>query len=194
MCGIRFNTITNMNTKIILSVIIISSVFCCATIKTSDNTSTNIYVDTYIAPRRVMDSVYYKKIKKFELIFVNDTICLFRNTFFCNDIAAEYRIIEQKCSYIKQDSMLIVSNLQSKYGNGWYIDIPVQESKKCDFLSESGHRLMLGVGTFYNLYGKVPNIKNDTLYYSKWEKDMIIFNKYDRETSESVYCEFRKVK
>jgi hypothetical protein len=165
---------------------------CCKTIKTYTTKHAEIvYTDTFIAPQGV-DSAYFKKIKKYELIFLNDTICLFRHTFFCSDILAEYRVIEQKCKYTINDNMLIVNNLHSKHGKDWYIDIPIQESRKCHFLSKEGHNIMLGLGTLYYLYGQVPNITNDTLFYSKIEKNVIILNKYSKETNESVYCEFKK--
>jgi hypothetical protein len=178
--------------KILIIIVLGLFLFCCKTMKPLTNIH-NIYIDTYIAPMRNMDSIYFEKKNRYELIFINDTACIFRHTFFCSDIATEYSIIEQNCRYLIKDSMLIVRNVQQIYGNDWYINIPVQESKKCPFLSKNGHQIMLGIGTLYYIYGRVPNITNDTLYYSKQEKNLIILNKYNTETSESVYCEFRKI-
>jgi hypothetical protein len=155
----------------------------------------NTYVNVYLNIKQI--NIKNIERKRYELIFVNDTICIFRNTFLCNDIEAEYRIIEQKCSYIKKNDTLIVTNLKPIYGDTMYINIPPQESKKCYFLTDEARKYLSGSPPLfpqYYLYGKVPNITNDTLYFSKKEKDVIVLSKYNNKTNESVYCEFKKWK
>jgi len=162
-------------------------------------TSQNVYINTYYI-ETIQDSKIISKTQKYELIFLNDSICVFKHTFLCKDISEEFRIIEQKCKYVITDNMLIVNNLHPKYGNSLYIDIPIQESKKCFFLTKMARELYSCLGhcpiPYYDLYGRVPNITNDTLYFQT-KKQIVLEKMADKEPTERnirdvIYCKFKK--
>ena len=186
-----------MKSKVFLFIILLTLiVFSCRAVKTPFE---NVYINTYYI-ETIQDSTIISKTQKYELIFINDSICVFKHTFLCKNIAKEYRIIEQKCKYVRNGNMLIVNNLQPKYGSNLYIDIPPQKSKKCFFLTKKARERYFSCTVcpipYYDLYCQIPNITNDTLYFQT-EKQIIfekIANKEPNEINikDVVYCVFRK--
>ena len=186
----RFDFIKDRYKKILWTIIVLLITACVSTHK-AIKTKPIIYTNTYIDPISDLYVKYYKQIRKFELIFINDTICVFRNTFFCNDIAREYKIIDQECKYIIINESLIVNDVNEKHPDMLFIDIPIQDSKKCSFFTERGRQILIdGGGSLYSQYGKVPNITTDTLYFKSHNPNVITLYKKCKYTSDSVYCEF----
>ncbi len=84
-------------------------------------------------------------------------------------------------------SEIYIKNLEPKYDNGIHIEIPPQNCKVCDFLSESKKEIPFRIGpryiTDYEKYGRVPNVTTDTLrivrnkifYYKKKDREGIGF-------------------
>ena len=186
----RFNFIRDKYKKLLWTIIVLLITACVSTPK-AIKTKPIIYINTYVDPINDLYVKYYKQIRKFELIFINDTICVFRNTFFCNDIAREYKIIDQECKYIIINELLIVNDVNEKHPDMLFIDIPIQDSKKCSFFTERGRQILIdGGGSLYSQYGKVPNITTDTLYFKSHNPNVITLYKKCKYTSDSIYCEF----
>jgi|GEM_PF-2917465 lipoprotein len=186
----RFNFIRDKYKKLLWTIIVLLITACVSTPK-AIKTKPIIYINTYVDPINDLYVKYYKQIRKFELIFINDTICVFRNTFFCNDIAREYKIIDQECKYIIINESLIVNDVNEKHPDMLFIDIPIQDSKKCSFFTEQGRQILIdGGGSLYSQYGKVPNITTDTLYFKSHNPNVITLYKKCKYTSDSIYCEF----
>ena len=186
----RFNFIRDKYKKLLWTIIVLLITACVSTPK-AIKTKPIIYINTYVDPINDLYVKYYKQIRKFELIFINDTICVFRNTFFCNDIAREYKIIDQECKYILINESLIVNDVNEKHPDMLFIDIPIQDSKKCSFFTEQGRQILIdGGGSLYSQYGKVPNITTDTLYFKSHNPNVITLYKKCKYTSDSIYCEF----
>ncbi len=186
----RFNFIRDKYKKLLWTIIVLLITACVSTPK-AIKTKPIIYINTYVDPINDLYVKYYKQIRKFELIFINDTICVFRNTFFCNDIAREYKIIDQECKYIIINESLIVNDVNEKHPDMLFIDIPIQDSKKCSFFTEQGRQILIdGGGSLYSQYGKVPNITTDTLYFKSHNPNVITLYKKCKYMSDSIYCEF----
>lgn len=186
----RFNFIRDKYKKLLWTIIVLLITACVSTPK-AIKTKPIIYINTCVDPINDLYVKYYKQIRKFELIFINDTICVFRNTFFCNDIAREYKIIDQECKYIIINESLIVNDVNEKHPDMLFIDIPIQDSKKCSFFTERGRQILIdGGGSLYSQYGKVPNITTDTLYFKSHNPNVITLYKKCKYTSDSIYCEF----
>ncbi len=150
-----------------------------------------VYVDNHVIPplEGKWGEKFFREVNLLELIFWNDTICSFKHTFFCDNIDEKYRVIEQKCRYFKKDSMIIVENLQPSGSEELYIEIPIQNSKKCNFLSENSR-----MSQSYYAFGRtVPNITVDTLYISPKHLDSLILdskNSFEiREDGAKIYGE-----
>lgn len=189
--GLRFNFIKDEYRKLFLWAIIVLLITACVSTPKAIKTKPIIYLNTYVDPINDLYVKYYKQIRKFELIFINDTICVFRNTFFCNDIAREYKIIDQECKYTIMNESLIVNDVNEKHPDMLFIDIPIQDSKKCSFFTERGRQILIdGGGSLYSQYGKVPNITTDTLYFKSHNPNVITLYKKCKYTSDSIYCEF----
>jgi len=144
-----------------LSYIIILMVFSC----TSCNVTKDLTGRTFS---------YHLKHRRIQLIFDNDSICRYVNTFQCNDIEPKYKKISIECRYRRVDQMLILKNIDCasdscKKSN--LIDIPPQESTKCFYLNDVKRNSGLSIGPSYvtdrQRYGLVPNIDIDTFYISK---------------------------
>jgi len=125
----------------------------------------------------------YQKHRRVQLIFDNDSICRFKNTFNCNDIDPKFREITIICRYEKVDKMLILKNIDCKSDSckkSFTIDIPPQKSTQCDFLNEDKRTRVFTIGpnypTAYERYGLVPNIDIDTVFIVK-NKLLFIKNK-----------------
>ena len=186
----RFNFIRDKYKKLLWTIIVLLITACVSTPK-AIKTKPIIYINTCVDPINDLYVKYYKQIRKFELIFINDTICVFRNTFFCNDIAREYKIIDQECKYIIINESLIVNDVNEKHPDMLFIDIPIQDSKKCSFFTEQGRQILIdGGGSLYSQYGKVPNITTDTLYFKSHNPNVITLYKKCKYMSDSIYCEF----
>lgn len=182
------------------------TLFSCRVTRIAEKeTPVSVYIDTYVIEPLQGGSgeKYFRETNLLELIFWNDTICSFKHTFFCDDIDEKYRIIEQRCRYFKKDSMIIVENLQYSGSEELYIEIPIQNSKKCKFLSEMGRAVIPTAYSPYNRFGRtVPNITIDTLYHSSTKPDRLILDsKNSIEVLEDgriiyiggIYGEFDKV-
>lgn len=187
--------------KSILFLMLVSTIYGCRITRLKNvEIPLAIYVDSYIIPplKGGWGEKHFKKTNLLELIFWNDTICSFKHTFFCSDIDEKYRVIEQKCRYFRKDSMIIVENIQYSGSEDLYIEIPIQESKKCRFLSANSR-----MSSAYFVYGRtVPNITVDTLYMLPQKNDMLILNSKNnfeiledgtKIYGENLYAEFKKV-
>lgn len=114
---------------------------------------------------------YKSKQRTLELTFVDESTCILKNTFHCPDIEEKYRIINTECNYTKKGDTIFISNKNLNHHNGLYIEIPPQNSEKCEFLNEKNREEKFSIGaryaTDYEKYGIVPNITSDTLYVIK---------------------------
>jgi hypothetical protein len=132
--------------------------------------------------------IYKSKQRKLELQFINDSICVLTNTFYCPDIASEYKIIVQKFTYNRSGDSIYVKNINPKFGNDLYIEILVQKSNTCDFLNENERQdkrlqhFYIGpnYATDFEKYGIIPNITTDTL---RIIKNNIVYYKKDNRGS-----------
>jgi hypothetical protein len=127
---------------------------------------------------------YKSKQRTLELIFVDNSDCILRNTFRCPDIDEKYRVINIECNYTQKGDTIFLSNKNLNYQNDIYIEIPPQNSNKCEFLHEKNREKKFTIGasyaTDYEKYGIVPNITSDTLYIYK---NKIVFYKKDKNRS-----------
>jgi hypothetical protein len=113
--------------------------------------------------------------RKLLLSFENDSLCSFKNIFYCDDIDSKYKEITIRASYKRQSNMIIIRNVTCKDNTCKFpsnIDIPIQESNKCVFLNkENRDSKMIFDGrkyqSDYHKYGLVPNIDIDTMYIYK---------------------------
>ncbi len=114
---------------------------------------------------------YKSKQRTLELIFVDDSSCILRNTFHCSDIEEKYRVINIECNYTQNGDTIFLTNKNLNSHDGRYIEIPPQNSNKCEFLNEKSRQKRFTIGasyaTDYEKYGIVPNITSDTLYIVK---------------------------
>lgn len=141
------------------------------------------------ATKRLIGKTYVYRSKKrtLSLIFENDTICKLKNTFHCKDIDIEIRELVIICKYQRINNKIFLKNLKCKSDTcnyGLSVSIPIQNSKKCDFLNEE-HRIKRNtIGpkftSKYDKYGLIPAIDIDTLYV---QKNKIILYKQDRNES-----------
>ena len=130
---------------------------------------------------------YKSKKRTLDLIFENDSTCKLINTFKCKDIDPEIQQIIINCKYKRIGDTIILSNIKclENIYNEIFIDLPIQESCKCEFLNKEnrgnddfyvGPRYI----TDYQKYGIIPNIDIDTLYIINRE---IILVKYSESMS-----------
>jgi hypothetical protein len=106
-----------------------------------------------------------------QLKFDNDSTCHFINTFLCNDIDPKIKQIIITCRYKRQDNLILLRNMECKSDScnfAFTIDIPIQESKKCNFLNNESRKVLNSAGpnylNTYEEFGFVPNIDIDTVY------------------------------
>jgi len=127
---------------------------------------------------------YKSKQRILELIFTDQTTCVLKNTFHCPDIEEKYRIISTECNYTQKGDTIFLCNKNLNYHNGLYIEIPPQNSEKCEFLNEKSREKKFTIGpnyaTDYEKYGVVPNITTDTLYIIK--NKIVLFKKSENRS------------
>lgn len=113
--------------------------------------------------------MFESKNRTLSVSFFGDSLCLLKNTFHCDDISADYREIEIKCTFKRVENVIYLKNTKCKGQSCKYdivIDIPPQESKKCFFLSEEArYKEPLGPNYLnsFERFGLVPNIDIDTM-------------------------------
>ncbi len=113
---------------------------------------------------------YKSKNRVLELYFKDDSICTLENTFKCSDIDSIFKNIVIECNYTRVGNTVFLERIGVGNKGELYIDIPPQESSKCDFLNkEKRERSLLSpaYATSYDRYGLVPNINRDTLFIIK---------------------------
>ncbi|WP_353165344.1 hypothetical protein [Empedobacter brevis] len=122
---------------------------------------------------------YKSKQRTLELVFTDEVTCILKNTFHCPDVEEKYRIISTECNYTKKGDTIFLSNKNLSYHSDLYIEIPSQNSEKCQFLNEKSREKKFSIGpsyaTDYEKYGIVPNITTDTLYIIK--NKIVLFKK-----------------
>lgn len=140
---------------------------------------------------------YYFKSKKrvLELNFLNDSICIYKNTFSCKDIDSNIRVIEIQCKYIKNEDFIILENLNCNNANSFYIEYSPQKSNDCKFLNKNNineNQIKFGgQHTISDNYisSLIPNIDVDTLYiYNK----RLFLLKIGNVKSQNIIIPFKK--
>ena len=130
--------------------------------------------------------VYKSLNREFLLFFENDSICSFKNIFYCDDIDNKYKEIVIRATYKKKSNKIIIKNLDCKDNTCEFppnLDIPIQTSNKCQFLNKENRneKKIFDGRTFqsdYHKYGLVPNIDIDTMYIYK--NEITFVKKYGR--------------
>lgn len=117
---------------------------------------------------------YKSKKRTLQLIFDNDSICRLKNTFHCNDIDLDIKELITTCKYKRVNDRIYLTNIDCKSDSCEYdliINIPIQNSKECDFLNKEyrTHKNTIGPNytTEFKKYGSIPQIDIDTLYIQK---------------------------
>jgi hypothetical protein len=113
--------------------------------------------------------------RKLVLSFSNDSTCTFKNIFNCEDIDDEYKNISINATYKRDFNTIIVTNKLCKTDDcvlAPKIEIPIQKSKKCDFLNEDYRKDKIifdgrHIKSKFHEYGIIPNIDIDTIYIYK---------------------------
>lgn len=119
--------------------------------------------------------IYKSKNRELSLTFSGDSMCVIKNTFFCNKIDDKFREIKINATYKKQGNKIIIKNINCKNNNCIYpptMEIPIQENSDCLFLNNEGRKskIIFDGRTYqsnYYKYGLVPNIDIDTMYIVK---------------------------
>lgn len=123
--------------------------------------------------------VYKSKNRILELKFIDSTTCILKNSFKCPDIDPSFKDIIIECSYLRKGDYIFLDRKKVDNSERLYIDIPPQNSNKCDFLNIEKRERTFSVGpsyqTDYEKYGLVPNINQDTLYIVK--NKIVLFKK-----------------
>ena len=136
--------------------------------------------------------VYKSKHRILEIYFKDSSTCIIENTFKCPDIAPDVKNIIFECNYFRKGDTIIINNKNPDESEGIYVDIPPQESVKCNFLNQKTER-SFSIGpsysTDYEKYGLVPNIKQDTLLIYK---NVLILVKNDNEHRRNAIVLFKR--
>jgi hypothetical protein len=141
---------------------------------------------------------YKSKKRKLELKFINDSVGILTNTFYCPNLKPEYKIIVQEFTYNRNGDSIYVKNSNQKFGDALFIEIPVQNSKCCDFLNENKRERIDRTKIFYigpnypsdfEIYGRIPNLTIDTLVIVE---NFIFY--YKREDRGGFWFLFKKKK
>lgn len=123
--------------------------------------------------------VYKSKSRTLEVYFKDSTTCILKNTFECPDVDPNFKNITIDCNYLRKGDTIFLSNKKPNNNESLYLDIPPQESNKCDFLNKEKRERVFSIGpsyaTDYDKYGLVPNINQDTLYIVK--NKVVLFKK-----------------
>lgn len=107
------------------------------------------------------------------ITFNDDSTCVLQNTFHCSDIDANVREIAIRCRFQQVGDRIYLRNLDCQDDNCRHnltVDIPPQQSSKCDFLSDNSRRSVPFSPKYnsqYEKFGLVPDIDIDTLYIIK---------------------------
>jgi len=109
------------------------------------------------------------------LHFENDSLCILKNTFYCDDIEEQYKEIIVKSKYERRGDSIFLKNINCKQDDcnfSTIIEIPIQNSLSCDFLNEESRQSKVlfdgrSYKTKYHEFGLVPNVDIDTLYINK---------------------------
>jgi hypothetical protein len=133
--------------------------------------------------------IYKSKQRKIELSFIDDSTCIFRNTFNSADLEEKYRIIEVECYFIIIGSKIVLQNKNPNINNTDYADIPSQENCSCEFLNKEKrhHKFYIGpyYPTDYQKFGMIPNITTDTLHIIN--KSIFLFKKAERGSMTFIF-------
>lgn len=135
---------------------------------------------------------YRSKKRTLQLVFVNDSICKFKNTFHCEDIDQSIKELVAVCKYERVNDRIYLQNIDCKNDSCEYdltVDIPVQNSSDCDFLNAEHRNRKSTIGpnysTDYRKYGSVPMIDIDTLYIQK--NRIVLIKKNEKESVGFVF-------
>lgn len=127
---------------------------------------------------------YKSKQRTLELVFIDGATCVLKNTFHCPDVEEKYRIISTECTYTKKGDTIFISNKNLNHHSGQYIEIPPQNSKRCEFLNDKRREKIFSIGpnyaSDYEKHGVVPNITTDTLYIIK--NKIVLFKKSENRS------------
>lgn len=123
-------------------------------------------------------------IKINSLDFINDSICIYKQSFKC-EIQKPYKEIRIICKYETFKNKVILENLTSNtdsIGITCFI-IPERELLKCSLINEilsEKDTIIIGAPktfTMHDLYGYINNVNRDTLFY---KRNVISYNKLNR--------------